>query len=79
MKTQQSKSGERFGLVLTNATKLAGIIVAVHEALLVEHVRAAVLGIAALMMAGAQSLESSLVAFFGGPLAKQQQSEEDKK
>lgn len=63
---QRSNQGERIGLVITNTTKIAGIVVAVHEALLVEHVRPIVLAVAALMMAGAQSLESALIAFFGG-------------
>jgi hypothetical protein len=64
--TQRSNQGERIGLVITNTTKLAGIVVAVHEALLVQQVRPIVLAVAALMMAGAQSLESALTAFFGG-------------
>jgi hypothetical protein len=66
MTPSRQPNEQRFGLVLTNAVKLGGLVIAVHEALLVQQVRPIVLGVAALMLAGAQSLEQALVAFFGG-------------
>jgi hypothetical protein len=53
------------GLIITNLTKLAGLVVVVNEALFEPVLRPEVIGIAALMMAGAQGLESFLRSFFG--------------
>lgn len=53
------------GLVITNLTKLAGLVVVVNEALFEPVLRPEVIGIAALMMAGAQGLETFLRSFFG--------------
>lgn len=68
--TKQSQPGpwgaERAALVVTNLTKLAGIVLAVNEALVEDQLRSEVLIVAAFMMAGAQALESVLTSFFGG-------------
>ncbi len=56
---------ERAGLVVTNLIKLGGLIVAINEALIEPTLRPGALGLAALMMAGAQSLEAFLTSFFG--------------
>lgn len=53
------------GLIVTNLIKLGGLVVALNEALIEPAIRPGALGIAALMMAGAQSLETFLTAFFG--------------
>lgn len=49
-------------LALTNLTKLAGLIVAVNEALLRSELRPSVLALAAFMMAGAQVSEGLLLS-----------------
>jgi hypothetical protein len=58
-------------LALTNLTKLAGLIIAVNEALLRAEVRPTALALAAFMMAGAQLSENAVLAaldrFFGAP------------
>lgn len=59
-------SGETATLVVTNLTKLAGLIVALFEVLGREEIRPGALAIAALMMAGAQSLDTFFKSFFGG-------------
>lgn len=58
--------GERATLAVTNLVKLGGLVIALHEALFTVEPRSLVIGIAALMMAGAQSFESFLTSFFGG-------------
>lgn len=58
-------SPERIGLVITNLTKLGGIVIALNEVFSRNDLRPGAIGIAALMMAGAQSLESFLTSFFG--------------
>ena len=55
----------RVGLIITNLTKLAGLVIVVNEALFVPTLRPEVIGVAALMMAGAQGLETFLRSFFG--------------
>lgn len=67
MPEPQQKPEPRFGLVVTNLIKLGGLIVALNEVLGHEVIRPGALGIAALMMAGAQSLETFMSSFFGGP------------
>lgn len=57
---------QRFGLIVTNLIKLGGLVVALNEALAEPTIRPGSLAIAALMMAGAQSLETFLASFFGG-------------
>lgn len=56
-------------LVLTNLTKLAGIVVAFNEAVLRTDLRPSVMALAAFMMAGAQVSETLLISlierFFG--------------
>lgn len=56
-------------LALTNLTKLAGLVIAVNEALVRSQVRPTALAVAAFMMAGAQLSENAVLAaldrFFG--------------
>lgn len=61
----QRSPSEKWGLIVTNVVKLGGLIVALNEALVEPVIRPGAIAIAALMMAGAQSLESFLAAFFG--------------
>lgn len=49
-------------LALTNLTKLAGLVVAVNEAVLRSELRPSVLALAAFMMAGAQVSEGLLLS-----------------
>lgn len=49
-------------LALTNLTKLAGLVIAINEALVRSEVRPTALAVAAFMMAGAQLSESALLA-----------------
>jgi hypothetical protein len=57
-------------LVLTNVTKLAGVVIALNEALIRADQRPMVLALAGFMMAGAQLSETLILAFlerlFGG-------------
>jgi hypothetical protein len=59
-----SSPGEYFGILVTNIIKLGGVVVAIDEVLVQPVIRPGALGIAALMMAGAQSLETFLTTFF---------------
>lgn len=54
-----------FALAITNLTKIAGLVVAVNEALLRTDLRPVALGIAAFMMAGAQGVETFLDKLLG--------------
>jgi hypothetical protein len=57
---QSQKAARGVGLLLTNLTKLAGLVVAVNEALLRTEIRPVSLAVAAFMMSGAQGLETLL-------------------
>lgn len=61
---QATKPGQ-VGLVITNLTKLAGLVVVVNEALFEPVLRPAAIAVAALMMAGAQGFETFLRSFLG--------------
>ena len=71
---QESPTGARGGAAaervtfwVTTAIKLAGLVIAVNEALFQPSPHdAVVLGLAGLMMAGAQALESSVQSLLGG-------------
>lgn len=63
--TKKPPAPERAGLVVTNLIKLGGLVVAINEVFGHAELRPGAIGLAALMMAGAQSLESFLSAFFG--------------
>jgi hypothetical protein len=52
----------RGALALTNLTKLAGLVVAVNEAVLRTELRPSVIALAAFMMAGAQVSETLLLS-----------------
>lgn len=58
---------EKFALIVTNLVRLGGLVVAVNEALVEPTIRPSAIAIAALMMAGAQSLDTFLGSFFGAP------------
>jgi hypothetical protein len=49
-------------LLVTNATKLTGLVLAINEAVIRTQLRPSVLAIAAFMMAGAQVSEGVLLA-----------------
>jgi hypothetical protein len=59
------KVARAISLAVTNCTKLAGVAVAVHESLFRTELRPIVIGVAALMIAGAQGLETFLDKLFG--------------
>jgi hypothetical protein len=63
-RSPKAQPTERVGYVITNLIKLGGLVLAMHEGF--GNGRPIVIGVAALMLAGAQSLESFLTAFFGG-------------
>jgi hypothetical protein len=52
--------------IITNLTKVLGLVVAVNEAILRSDLRPQVLAVAAFMMAGAQGFEQLVGAMFGG-------------
>lgn len=56
----------RSTLIVTNLIKLGGLAVALNEVFLKPEIRSGGIALAALMMAGAQSLETFLTSFFGG-------------
>jgi hypothetical protein len=58
--------GAKFTLVVTNLTKVGGLVLALATGL-GSHPDSRVLAVAALMMAGAQGLENWLTSMFGGP------------
>jgi hypothetical protein len=58
-------SSERAGLVVTNLTKLAGVVITLTEVFGRNETRPEVLGIAALMIAGAQGVENLLKGVLG--------------
>lgn len=62
---RRSSASEVLGLIVTNAIKLGGLAVGLNEVFAHNELRTGALALAALMMAGAQSLESFLAAFFG--------------
>jgi hypothetical protein len=62
---QQTGPGERFGLIVTNATKLTGLVIAFNEVVIRPNIRSGAIALAALLVTGAQSLETFLTAFFG--------------
>lgn len=68
--TQQSldpkgSSSGKSALIVTNLIKLGGLVVALNEVLIRSgDLRPGALAIAALMMAGAQSLETFIGSFF---------------
>lgn len=57
---------DRSTLIVTNLIKLGGLLVALNEVFLKPEIRSGGIALAALMMAGAQSLETFLTSFFGG-------------
>lgn len=58
---------ERYAQFFTAAVKVAGLVIAIKEALIVDPPRdPVVFAIAAFMMAGAQGLDQFLSSFFGG-------------
>lgn len=57
---------ERLGLVVINLIKLGGLAVVLNEVFVQPELRTKALAVAALMMAGATSLESFFEHFFGG-------------
>lgn len=63
-------TGRGWTLALTNLTKLAGLVIAINEALLRHQVRPIALAVASFMMAGAQVSENVIIAaidrFVGG-------------
>lgn len=63
---EQRTQPERAGLVVTNLIKLGGVAVVINEVFIEAAIRTEAIGVAALMMAGAQSLETFLTSFFGG-------------
>jgi hypothetical protein len=63
---QGSEPLERASLVVMNLIKLAGVLVVLNEVFAEPHIREGALAVAALMMAGAQSVETFFSAFFGG-------------
>lgn len=64
--TLNGNGGAKWASVVTNLTKLAGLVIAGNEALIrTQPTRPIVLAIAAFMMAGAQGLETFLDKFFG--------------
>lgn len=64
---QQSRPvSERSTLIVTNLIKLGGLAVALNEVFVKPEIRSGGIALAALMMAGAQSLETFLTSFFGG-------------
>jgi hypothetical protein len=56
--------GEKATLIVTNLIKLGGLVAALNEVMVEPEIRAGGLAIAALMMAGAQSLEAFFTSFF---------------
>ena len=62
---EERRPTEQFGLVVTNLTKLAGVVLAFVEALGRAEVRPGVIALCALMIAGAQGLETALKGVFG--------------
>lgn len=62
-KDVQKRSTVRDGtLLLTNVTKLVGLVIAVNEAVVRTELRPSALAVAVFMMAGAQFSESALLA-----------------
>jgi hypothetical protein len=59
------KAGRAFALVVTNTTKLAGVAVAINEALIRTQARPIVIAVSALMIAGVQALETFIDRLFG--------------
>lgn len=64
--TRPPSPTERAGFVVTNLIKLGGLFVVLNEVFVENELRPQALAVAALMMAGAQSLESFFQNFFGG-------------
>jgi hypothetical protein len=71
---QSSARGVWAVTVITNLIKLAGLAVAVNEAMLRAELRPSALGVAAFMMAGAQGFEQLIGGLLGKPPSS---SEED--
>jgi len=63
---QRTGPGERFGLIVTNVTKLTGLVIAFNEVVVRDTIRSGAIALAALLVTGAQSLETFLTTFFGG-------------
>lgn len=61
---QNGNTARRLTLAVTNATKVAGLVLAVHEGLQ-SNSDAKVLLVAAFMMAGAQGFEQFATRLFG--------------
>lgn len=59
------RQAERAGLVVMNIIKLSGVAVVMNEVFARPEIRPSALAVAALMMAGAQSVETFFAAFFG--------------
>jgi hypothetical protein len=58
-------TSERVTFVVTNLIKLGGLAVVINEAFVEPLIRSEALMVAAIMMAGAQSLETFFHSFFG--------------
>ena len=56
-----TQAGRRLTLLITNAIKLGGLVVALNEAVGHDQPRALVIGLAAFMMAGAQVSEEAFL------------------
>lgn len=64
--TEPRTPSERSTLIVTNVIKICGVAVAMNEVFARPEIRPGGIALAALMMAGAQSLETFLTSFFGG-------------
>jgi hypothetical protein len=62
---RQQRSARGFGLLVTNIAKLAGVVVTLNETLIRHELRPIALAVAALMIAGAQGLESVIERLLG--------------
>jgi hypothetical protein len=60
-----SPKARGFGLLVTNLAKLAGVIVTLNETLLRSQLRPIALAVSALMIAGAQGVETVLDRLLG--------------
>lgn len=64
-RSRQPQREERIGLVVTNLIKLVGAAIALNEVFIEPAIRETALGVAALFVAGGQSLETFFMVFFG--------------
>lgn len=64
-KTANAQFARGFGYAITNFIKLAGVAIAINEALIRSELRPMSLAVAAFMMAGAQGVETFLDKLLG--------------